>query len=66
MTKTEGERIAGLESNQTNMNRSIEEIREDVKEIRSDVVEIKLTIAKWSGAIIVATSLIQLALNKFL
>lgn len=66
MTQSSDDRITKLEANQTNMGDAIKEMKEDIKGIKTDVTEIKLTIAKWSGAIIVATSMIQVALNKFL
>ena len=65
MTTTE-ERLSVVETNNINVSKEIAEIKEDIKDVKDDIVEIKLTIAKWSGGVIVATSLIQIIINKFL
>lgn len=65
MTSTE-ERLSVVETNNTNVSKEISEIKKDIGEMKDDIVEIKLTIAKWSGGIIVSSSLIQIIINKFL
>ncbi len=66
MTKPESERIGIVEAVQSAMAGDIRELKDEMKDLTKNVNEVKLTIAKWAGAIIVAVTIGQFALSKFL
>ena len=62
----EENRLSILETQRIEMSNNIQELKEDVKDIKADVAELKVSFARWSGGIVVAVSVVQFLLSKFL
>jgi hypothetical protein len=59
-------KIATLQANEINMSKQITKVQVDIEEIKGDIVDLRVSLAKYSGGIIVAISVIQFLINKFI